>query len=30
MEFMTYDNADKITEEHFESLLNRYPVGLER
>ena len=27
-EFMTYENEDKVTKELFESLLNRYQIGL--
>ena len=26
---MTYDKADEVTKEHFESLLFRYQIGLE-
>ena len=26
---MTYDNADEVIEKLFESLLNRYQIGLE-
>ena len=29
IEFMIYDNTDKVIEELFESLLNRYQIGLE-
>ena len=29
IEFITYDNADKVIEELFESLLSRYQNGLE-
>ena len=29
-EFMIYDNSEKVIEEIFESLLNRYQIGLER
>ena len=28
IEFMIYNNADEIIEEFFESLLNRYQIGL--
>ena len=28
IEFMIYDNTDKVIEELFESLLNRYQIGL--
>ena len=28
MEFMIYDSAEKFLKEHFESLLNKYQVGL--
>ena len=30
IELMTYDNADEEIEKLFESLLNRYQIGLER
>ena len=29
IEFMIYDNADEVIEEHFELLFNRYRIGLE-
>ena len=29
IEFMIYDNADEVTRELFELLLNRYQIGLE-
>ena len=29
IEFMIYDNTDEVTEELFESILNRYQIGLE-
>ena len=28
-EFMICDNADEVIEEHFQSLLNSYEIGLE-
>ena len=30
IEIMTFDKADKVIEEHFESLLSRYQMGLEK
>ena len=30
IEFMIYDNPYEVTEELFESIYNRYQVGLER
>ena len=29
IEFMIYDNADEVIQELFESLLNRYQIGVE-
>ena len=29
IEFMIYDNAGEVLKEHFESLLNKYQIGLE-
>ena len=28
IEFINYENADKVTKKHFKSLLDRYQIGL--